>query len=206
MSTFWKSEWPREWELAHRTFLKVRYDLAERIDEEDSGGGCVWTQIFMRQRTTWHALARQFHRLLSVYRQCRYNFHVFSTSINSFSPAAGITPSILMALSNERWPTFCEMFPGIKEDVLEDYGLAVQLKLPGKHIAMINRCLGNRDATFTGAIKRCVNAIKTRLMPDFCAILTPILSHAYVLTAGSCEIPLQMCGGGPSTCQSHMRL
>ena len=46
MSTFWKSEWPREWELAHRTFLKVRYDLAERIDEEDSGGGCVWTQIF----------------------------------------------------------------------------------------------------------------------------------------------------------------
>ena len=152
------------------------------------------------------ALAQQFHRLLSVYRQCRYNFHVFSTSINSFSPAAGITPSILMALSNERWPTFCEMFPGIKEDVLEDYGLAVQLKLPGKHIAMINRCLGNRDATFTGAIKRCVNAIKTRRMPDFCAILTPILSHAYVLTAGSCEIPLQMCGGGPSTCQSHMRL
>ena len=61
-----------------------------------------------------------------------------------------------MALSSERWPTFREMFPGIKEDVVKDYGPAATLWLPGKHIAMIDRCLSNREATFTGAVERFV--------------------------------------------------
>ena len=59
-----------------------------------------------------------------------------------------------MALSIERWPTFREMFPGIREDAVDAYGPAATLRLPGKHIAMTSRCLGNRDANFTGAVER----------------------------------------------------
>ena len=97
-----------------------------------------------------------FRRLLAVYRQCRHAFHVLSCSIEAFELHSDGSPAILMALSSGRWPTFREMFPGIKEDVIDCYGAAATLRLPGKHIAMINRCLGNRDAAFTGALERSV--------------------------------------------------
>lgn len=95
-------------------------------------------------------------RLLSVYRQCRGAFHMLSSSIEAACPHTDGSPVVLMALSSERWPTFREMFPGIKDDVVDDYGPSTTLNLPGKHIAMINRCLGNRDATFTNALTRCL--------------------------------------------------
>ena len=47
-----------------------------------------------------------------------------------------------------------EMFPGIKEDGVDSYGKAATLRLPGKHIEMINRCLSNKDRGFTGAMER----------------------------------------------------
>ena len=46
------------------------------------------------------------------------------------------------------------MFPGIKEDAIDDYGQAAMLKLPGKHIAMVSRCISNQDDNFTGAVER----------------------------------------------------
>ena len=64
------------------------------------------------------------------------------------------SPAILMALSSERWPTFREMFPGIKDDDVDQYGLAAKLRLPGQHLAMISHCLSNRDAHFTEAVER----------------------------------------------------
>ena len=89
--------------------------------------------------------------MLPVYRQCRNAFHVLASTILSFvSSEEGDAPSMLMALSTERWPTWLEMFPGIREDALEPYGAAARLSLPGLHINVINRCLGNQDATFTG--------------------------------------------------------
>ena len=94
-----------------------------------------------------------FDRLLSVYRQCRHAFHILSTSIEAHSGGDDGTGTLL-PLSSKRWPTFREMFPGIKEDVVECYGPAAALRLSGKHIAMINRCLGNQDAAFTGAVER----------------------------------------------------
>jgi len=100
------------------------------------------------------ASAEQFRRLLPVYRQCRHAFHTLSANIEAMDLNADGSPAILMALSSERWPTFLELFPGIKEDALDAYGPAATLRLPGKHVSMINRCLGNRDADFTGAVER----------------------------------------------------
>ena len=96
------------------------------------------------------ALAERFCRLLQVYRQCRHAFHVLSTSIEAHPSVSGV-PAVLVATSTDRWPTFREMFPGIKEDILDGYGDAATLQRPGRHIAMIARCLSNRDADFTGA-------------------------------------------------------
>ena len=45
-------------------------------------------------------------------------------------------------------------FPGVKEDGLDEYGPAATVPRPGKHIAMINQCLSNRDATLTRALER----------------------------------------------------
>lgn len=97
--------------------------------------------------------AERYHRMMLVYRQCRHAFHSLSASIEAHEDDSG-RPAVLIALSSERWPTFREMFPGIKEDVVTGYGQAATLTLPGKHIAMIHRCLSNRDATFTGALDR----------------------------------------------------
>ena len=102
---------------------------------------------------TLRALAGRFHQLLPVYRQCRHAFHAFSANVEARADNNG-SPTILMALSSERWPTFREMFPGAKEDALAQYGPSVSMQRPGKHIEMISRCLSNRDATFTGALER----------------------------------------------------
>eukprot|EP00966_Prymnesium_polylepis_P085500 1979601-Prymnesium_polylepis.1 len=99
------------------------------------------------------ASAERFRRLLPVYRQCRHSFHTLSVNVDAFSDDRA-SPAVLMVLSSDRWPTFREMFPGVKEDVLDRYGPAATLELPGQHIAMINRCLGNKDAVFTGAVER----------------------------------------------------
>ena len=98
--------------------------------------------------------AERFRRLLHVYRQCRYAFHTFAVHVEAVSPHMDGSPAILMALSSERWPTFREMFPGIKDDDVDQYGLAAKLRLPGQHIAMISHCLSNRDAHFTEAVER----------------------------------------------------
>ena len=45
----------------------------------------------------------------------------------------------------------------MKEDILDRYGPAVTLRLPGKHIAMINRCLGHHDPAFTDTVERFVS-------------------------------------------------
>ena len=49
-------------------------------------------------------LAERFQRLLLVYRQCRYAFHVFSVNVEAHVDDGG-NPAILMALSSDRWPT-----------------------------------------------------------------------------------------------------
>ena len=100
------------------------------------------------------ASAEFFGRLLPVYQQCRHAFHMFATDVEAFSAALDGSPAVLMVLSSERWPTFCEMFPGIKEDTVDAYGPAAKLRLPGKHIEMINRCISNRDADFTEGVER----------------------------------------------------
>ena len=97
--------------------------------------------------------AQRFHQLMFVYRQCRHAFHALSSHVVAHADERG-TPAILMALSSDRWPTFREMFPGVKEDALDQYGPAVTVQRPGKHIAMINRCLGHQDPTFTGTLER----------------------------------------------------
>ena len=88
-------------------------------------------------------LVDQFTKRLHVYRQCRHAFHVFSADVEAHVDDHG-SPAILMALSSDRWPTFREMFPGVTLDALEQYGPAATVQRPGKHIAMINRCLGNQ--------------------------------------------------------------
>ena len=100
------------------------------------------------------ASMKLFHNLLLVYRQCRHAFHTLAVSIEDTPPRSDGTPAVLLPLSSERWPTFREMFPGIKEDDTHRYGPAVRLPLPGKHIEMVDRCLGNRDVAFCGAVER----------------------------------------------------
>ena len=43
MSTFWKSEWPQRWEQAYRALLKLRYQLAGRLDADETS---IWAKIF----------------------------------------------------------------------------------------------------------------------------------------------------------------
>ena len=138
-------------------------------------GASVWTQFPQLQSLPEDALAcfiaaqllpsgaskadlgmwtEQYRRLMSVYRQCRHAFHTFSASIEAAAASSDGSPAVLLILSDERWPTFREMFPGIRKDVVDAYGPAASLRLPGKHIAMINRCLANLDATFAEALKR----------------------------------------------------
>ena len=109
------------------------------------------------------ASAKRARRLLAVYRQCRHAFHLLSCSIVGLEPQSDGSPAILMALSHERWPTFREMFPGISEDLTECYGPAATLQLPGKHLAMVSRCIGNHDTAFTVAVER--YAARTRILP-----------------------------------------
>jgi hypothetical protein len=99
------------------------------------------------------ALVATFQKMLPVYRQCRHAFHHLATSIPClFSEEVGQAPSVLMALSTERWPTWLEMFPGITEDALDQYGPAARLVLSGAHLHVVNRCLGNQDTSFTCAV------------------------------------------------------
>jgi 3-oxoacyl-(acyl-carrier-protein) synthase/thioesterase domain-containing protein len=100
------------------------------------------------------AEAERLHRLLRVYQQCRHAFHTLSASVKAVTLQPDGSPTVLMALSSERWPTFREMFPGIKEDAIDEYGQAAVLKLPGKHLAMVGRCISNQDSDFTGAVER----------------------------------------------------
>jgi enoyl-CoA hydratase/carnithine racemase/acyl carrier protein len=99
------------------------------------------------------ACAGQTLALLHVYRHCRHAFHVFSANIEATTESSS-RPCVLMALSSERWPTFREMFPGIEDDDVDCYGPTATMRLSGQHIAMINRCLSNRDSAFTGAAER----------------------------------------------------
>ena len=96
---------------------------------------CVPVGMTKGGLATW---ADRFRRLLSVYRQCRHAFHLLSASITPIAPQAHASPSALMALSSERWPTFREMFPGIQEDAIDIYGPAATLHLAGKHIATVS--------------------------------------------------------------------
>ena len=50
--------------------------------------------------------------------------------------------------------TFRELFPGLKSDEIDSYGPAATLSLPGMHVQLVNRCLGNRDRVFTDAVER----------------------------------------------------
>ena len=98
-------------------------------------------------------MVKQVDLFVHIYRQCRHAFHTLSANIEVAVSSHG--PAVLMALSSNRCPTFREMFPGIKEDIVSAYGQAATLQLPGKHIAMVNRCLSNRDVIFTDAVERC---------------------------------------------------
>jgi len=49
MGAFWASEWSREAEQTHRELLRLRYQHAGRIDEEESS---IWSQIFKRESGT----------------------------------------------------------------------------------------------------------------------------------------------------------
>ena len=136
---------------------------------------CAPAGIKQDSFATW---TDRFRRLLSVYRQCRHAFHLLSASITPVGPQADASPSVLMALSSERWPTFREMFPGIQEDAIDIYGPAATLHLAGKHIAMINRCLSNRNAAFTDAVERCVGRARTLARSEHMSIfLTLSLIH-----------------------------
>ena len=75
--------------------------------------------------------AERFARLLLVYRHCRHAFHSFSANVEAQAADDSGSPAILMALSSDRWPTFREMFPGIKEDNLDSYGPGATLRLSG---------------------------------------------------------------------------
>ena len=97
--------------------------------------------------------AEQFRRLLQVYRQCRHAFHHLSANICDISDGDTSQPNTLLVESVERFPTFREMFPGIKIDDLDAYGRSASLVVPGKHLEMINRCLSNKDAIFTRAVQ-----------------------------------------------------
>ena len=112
----------------------------------------------MNKDSAWDTLEEEFDRyelMLPVYRQCRYSFHTLSASITpfaSFEDAKQI--QVLKAISTGRWPTFKEMFPGVKDDDLNQYGPAATLLLPGMHLEMVARCISNRDPDFTGTVER----------------------------------------------------
>jgi hypothetical protein len=55
------------------------------------------------------AWADKFHKLMLVYRQNRHAFHMLSANIQIVDSDADGCPSILMALSSDRWPTFREV-------------------------------------------------------------------------------------------------
>ena len=81
---------------------------------------CVPVGMTKGGLATW---TERFRRLLSVYRQCRHAFHLLSASITPVGPQADASPSVLMALSSERWPTFREMFPGIQAHAVSSVSL-----------------------------------------------------------------------------------
>ena len=93
-------------------------------------------------------------RSMQVYRQCRHALHTLSANIAPTPADPDGSPAILMVLSSERWPTFQEMFPGLGEDNVNAYGPAACLRLPGKHIEVINRCLAADEANFNAAVER----------------------------------------------------
>jgi enoyl-CoA hydratase/carnithine racemase/thioesterase domain-containing protein len=203
----------RTWRLAAMGVLLLHLDIEM--------GANVWTQFPQLQTLPEAALAcfvaaqllpegaskaelvvwvERVDRLLVTYRQCRHAFHIFSASIEAIRPHVDDSPSVLMALSSERLQTFLEMFPGVKEDAVGAYGPAATVQLPGQHIAMINRCLANRDAGFTDALERC-------------AATTPPLARSSSLNrarlratpAGSVPTVFPMRGGGRSGILGHMR-
>ena len=98
--------------------------------------------------------AERFRRLLPIYQQCRHALHTLAVNIEAVPSQPDGSPTVLMVLASERWPTFREMFPGIKEDTTVEYGRAAVLQLPGKHLEMVSRCIENRDDTFTGVMER----------------------------------------------------
>ena len=112
----------------------------------------------MDEDATWDAMeteVEQYERMLPVYRQCRYAFHTLSASIMPFVSFEDSTQiQVLKTISTGRWPTFKEMFPGVKVDDLDKYGPAATLRLPGMHLEMVARCISNRDPDFTGTVDR----------------------------------------------------
>ena len=143
--------------------------------------------------------ADHYRRLLAIYRQCRYTFHALSCCIEASRPHPNGTPVILMALSTERWPTFREMFPGIKSDDTEEYGPACVWQLPGKHIAMINRCLSNNDEEFTHAVEWCATRHLTSINSNNMRDRAPVVPCEIT---GFCMTVLRAFGGGVSIFQS----
>ena len=96
-------------------------------------------------------------RELRVYRHARLAFHVLSARVKPFySSTRNNQPALLLITSADRWPTFREMFHGVKADALEPYGPAIRMERPGRHIAMINRSIGNQDEDFTDVLQRFV--------------------------------------------------
>ena len=143
--------------------------------------------------------AEHYRRLLAIYRQCRYTFHALSCCIGASRSHPSGTPAILTALSTERWPTFREMFPGIKSDDTEEYGPACVLQLPGKHIAMINRCLSNNDQEFTYAVEWCATCRPTSTNSNDMRDRGPLVPCEIT---GFCMTVLRAFGGGVSIFQS----
>ena len=137
-------------------------------------GASVWTQFPQLQTLPEDALAcfvaaqllpdgssktdlaahvKQVSATLHVYRQCRHAFHSFASRVQPTASSSRAAPSVLMATSSARLMTFREMFRGLKKDDVHAYGPAVRVRLPGQHIAMINRCLANEQPDFTAAVE-----------------------------------------------------
>ena len=129
--------------------------------------------------------AEHFRRLLLVYRQCRHSFHTLSVNIHAVRPDVNGVPAVLMALSSERWPTFREMFPGVKKDDVDAYGTAASLRLPGKHIAMIKHAPAAIRHTPPAAIRHLNEA--TPCQPHATASPTPCYGDTHPML-----LPLQV--------------
>ena len=146
--------------LLIRLAIEAGADVFKRFPElqtmsEDEIAPFVTAQCFPYETSTEKAAENllRIQRQLQVYRHCRLSFHVLSAGVSAFRSISD-EPALLLVTSTERWPTFKEMFIGVKHDDLESYGPSIKMSRPGRHIAMINRCIGIQDAEFTGILEK----------------------------------------------------